>query len=212
MGPDFIAVSGIDLIDGTPILDVKPYIPYDVVQECTPSEQIPLPMSVQASTYTVTSFINDNSSINGSNVTNGTEIDKTSAVVEVSPTLVGPAGVRTGVANEANVLLPLDGKHPHPHPHLFRTGLRVPAWIIDADVPMNPVAFEESALASLATIAAEVYTGSTYYTVLDVLYILYYTCCTYFTVCYRVMSCIKGIHYSYVRYYTVDMQVEPCYR
>ena len=31
VGSDYIEVSGIDLCDGTPVLDVKPYIPYDVV-------------------------------------------------------------------------------------------------------------------------------------------------------------------------------------
>ena len=44
VGPDYIEVRGIDLCDGTPVLDIKPYIPYDVVP-CS----IALPMAVDAS-------------------------------------------------------------------------------------------------------------------------------------------------------------------
>ena len=38
---DAIIVSGLDMIDGTPVLDVKPYIPYDII-----NSTIPIPMAV----------------------------------------------------------------------------------------------------------------------------------------------------------------------
>lgn len=44
VGPDWIEVRGLDLVHGTPVLDVKPYIPYDLV----PSN-IALPMATDAS-------------------------------------------------------------------------------------------------------------------------------------------------------------------
>ena len=31
IGPDFLDVAGLDMVEGTPVLDVKPYIPYDIV-------------------------------------------------------------------------------------------------------------------------------------------------------------------------------------
>lgn len=31
VGKDFIDISCVDMVDGTPVLDVKPYIPYDVI-------------------------------------------------------------------------------------------------------------------------------------------------------------------------------------
>lgn len=40
---DFIHIRGVDLVDGTTVLDVKPYIPYDIV----PSS-LPLPMALTA--------------------------------------------------------------------------------------------------------------------------------------------------------------------
>ena len=54
VGSDFIRVSGIDMVDGTPVLDIKPYIPYDSIrlearEGDDPSESLPLPMSVAAS-------------------------------------------------------------------------------------------------------------------------------------------------------------------
>ena len=54
VGSDFIQVSGIDMVDGTPVLDIKPYIPYDSIQLESregddPSASFPLPMSVAAS-------------------------------------------------------------------------------------------------------------------------------------------------------------------
>lgn len=49
VGVDYIEVSGIDLCDGTPVLDVKPYIPYDVVLLDGNSEAaVNLPMSVHS--------------------------------------------------------------------------------------------------------------------------------------------------------------------
>lgn len=44
VGSDYIQVRGVDLLHGTPVLDVKPYIPYDIV----PSS-LPLPMATDAS-------------------------------------------------------------------------------------------------------------------------------------------------------------------
>jgi tRNA-Thr(GGU) m(6)t(6)A37 methyltransferase TsaA len=44
VGSDYIELSGIDMVDGTPVLDVKPYIPYDII----PSD-LSLPMAVSAS-------------------------------------------------------------------------------------------------------------------------------------------------------------------
>lgn len=51
VGSDFIRVSGIDMVDGTPVLDIKPYIPYDSIQleSREGNESVPLPMSVAAS-------------------------------------------------------------------------------------------------------------------------------------------------------------------
>ena len=54
VGNDYISVSGIDMVDGTPVLDIKPYIPYDSIQlqkkDGEDSEfAAPLPMSVAAS-------------------------------------------------------------------------------------------------------------------------------------------------------------------
>lgn len=43
IGADYIEVRGIDLLHGTPVLDVKPYIPYDLVLS-----QIALPMAVDS--------------------------------------------------------------------------------------------------------------------------------------------------------------------
>jgi tRNA-Thr(GGU) m(6)t(6)A37 methyltransferase TsaA len=43
VGADFLELTGIDMVDGTPVLDVKPYIPYDAV----PSD-LPLPMAVDS--------------------------------------------------------------------------------------------------------------------------------------------------------------------
>jgi hypothetical protein len=49
VGTDYIEVSGIDLCDGTPVLDVKPYIPYDVVLlDGEGGTAANLPMSVHA--------------------------------------------------------------------------------------------------------------------------------------------------------------------
>ena len=49
VGVDSITVSGIDLCDGTPVLDVKPYIPYDIVMMDENKTSIELPMSVYSS-------------------------------------------------------------------------------------------------------------------------------------------------------------------
>ena len=53
-GPE-IHVGGVDLLDGTPVLDIKPYIPYaDAIQEANPGwasepiERIPVKFSVEA--------------------------------------------------------------------------------------------------------------------------------------------------------------------
>lgn len=43
IGKDYIEIAGIDMVDGTPIIDVKPYIPYDAI----PSD-ISLPMATDA--------------------------------------------------------------------------------------------------------------------------------------------------------------------
>lgn len=43
VGEDFIDISSVDFVDGTPVLDVKPYIPYDLV----PFEES-LPMALMA--------------------------------------------------------------------------------------------------------------------------------------------------------------------
>ena len=53
IGSDFICVSGIDMVDGTPVLDIKPYIPYDSIHlqsehGLADSPPLPLPMSVAA--------------------------------------------------------------------------------------------------------------------------------------------------------------------
>jgi hypothetical protein len=51
-GKLFIRISGIDLLDGTPVLDIKPYVPYvDCILEAenqfapTPPEPIPVDIS-----------------------------------------------------------------------------------------------------------------------------------------------------------------------
>jgi tRNA-Thr(GGU) m(6)t(6)A37 methyltransferase TsaA len=31
VGADYIEIGGLDMVDGTPVLDVKPYIPYDII-------------------------------------------------------------------------------------------------------------------------------------------------------------------------------------
>ena len=49
VGVDSITVSGIDLCDGTPVLDVKPYIPYDIVMMDDNKTTVELPMSVYSS-------------------------------------------------------------------------------------------------------------------------------------------------------------------
>jgi len=50
VGTDYIAVAGLDLCDGTPVLDVKPYIPYDVIASSSSSSStVGLPMGVHAS-------------------------------------------------------------------------------------------------------------------------------------------------------------------
>ena len=54
VGSDYITISGIDMVDGTPVIDIKPYIPYDSIQLETKdgddTESVaPLPMSVAAS-------------------------------------------------------------------------------------------------------------------------------------------------------------------
>ena len=83
IGSDFICLSGIDMVDGTPVLDIKPYIPYDSIH--LESEDglcdSPLPMSVAASS---------------------------SAFQE--------------------------------------RRLKVPSWIIDSDIPLHPVNFDDCAL------------------------------------------------------------------
>lgn len=83
IGSDFICLSGIDMVDGTPVLDIKPYIPYDSIH--LESEDglcdSPLPMSVAASS---------------------------SAFKE--------------------------------------RRLKVPSWIIDSDIPLHPVKFDDCAL------------------------------------------------------------------
>jgi tRNA-Thr(GGU) m(6)t(6)A37 methyltransferase TsaA len=89
IGSDFICVSGIDMVDGTPVLDIKPYIPYDSIHlqsedGLSDSLPLPLPMSVAASSS------------------------------------------------------------------LFKEKrLKVPSWIIDSDIPLHPVVFEDSALEAL---------------------------------------------------------------
>jgi tRNA-Thr(GGU) m(6)t(6)A37 methyltransferase TsaA len=89
VGSDFICVSGIDMVDGTPVLDIKPYIPYDSIHlqsedGLSDSLPLPLPMSVAAS---------------------------------------------SSVFKERR--------------------LKVPSWIIDSDIPLHPVIFEDSALEAL---------------------------------------------------------------
>jgi tRNA-Thr(GGU) m(6)t(6)A37 methyltransferase TsaA len=93
VGNDFIGISGIDFVDGTPVLDIKPYIPYDSIQlqtEENGTHSIPLPMSVEAS-----SCMQSDGSI-----------------------------------YEARKLV-------------------VPTWIVDSDVPMHPVSFDECALKTI---------------------------------------------------------------
>mmetsp|Transcript_2916 Transcript_2916/g.3053 ORF Transcript_2916/g.3053 Transcript_2916/m.3053 type:complete len:372 (+) Transcript_2916:315-1430(+) len=92
VGNDYIGISGIDFVDGTPVLDIKPYIPYDSIQlqtEENGSHSIPLPMSVEGS-----SIQSD------------------------------------GSMYEARRLV-------------------VPTWIVDSDVPMHPVSFDECALKTI---------------------------------------------------------------
>jgi tRNA-Thr(GGU) m(6)t(6)A37 methyltransferase TsaA len=31
VGQDYIEIGGLDMVDGTPVLDIKPYIPYDII-------------------------------------------------------------------------------------------------------------------------------------------------------------------------------------
>ena len=46
---DYIVVSGLDMIDGTPVLDIKPYIPYDIIPSTLPipmaSDEVGNPLS-----------------------------------------------------------------------------------------------------------------------------------------------------------------------
>lgn len=48
VGQDYIEIAGLDMVDGTPVIDVKPYIPYDAI----PSD-IPLPMARDANGETL---------------------------------------------------------------------------------------------------------------------------------------------------------------
>lgn len=50
--PPYVLCSGVDLINGTPILDIKPYIPYD----CVPSCELRVPTWVQPTTLLKVTF------------------------------------------------------------------------------------------------------------------------------------------------------------
>jgi tRNA-Thr(GGU) m(6)t(6)A37 methyltransferase TsaA len=96
VGPDYISVCGIDMVDGTPVLDIKPYIPYDSIQlqssgGCQ-SQSSPLPMAVAAS--------------------------------KLSSTLSDGSAYKD-------------------------RQLKVPSWIIDSDIPLHPVNFDDCAVEAL---------------------------------------------------------------
>ena len=96
VGPDFISVCGIDMVDGTPVLDIKPYIPYDSIQlqssgDCQSQSSL-LPMTVAASIF---------------------------------PTITSDGSAYKD------------------------RQLKVPSWIIDSDIPLHPVNFDDSALEGL---------------------------------------------------------------
>ena len=101
VGTDFIRLSGIDFVDGTPVLDIKPYIPYDSIQlddQNNESSPVPLPMSVAAS---------------------------------------------------PSVYLQSDGSV------YKQRRLKVPSWIIDSDIPLHPVVFNECALETLSDLVLD---------------------------------------------------------
>jgi tRNA (adenine37-N6)-methyltransferase len=54
IGKDFIEIKSIDFVNGTPVLDVKPYIPYDVIA---------LPTGTNASDYLPMAYDNDGNSL-----------------------------------------------------------------------------------------------------------------------------------------------------
>lgn len=95
VGPDYIELSGIDMVDSTPVLDIKPYIPYDVV----PSSY-PLPMAVM-----------------------------------MDGTVFAGAGIEEQSA--------------------AATQLRVPSWVVEADIPVRPVSFLPSAMKKLDEYATQ---------------------------------------------------------
>lgn len=47
VGNDYIDIIGVDMVDGTPVLDIKPYIPYDII-----TSDIPLPVTRSLSSIT----------------------------------------------------------------------------------------------------------------------------------------------------------------
>ena len=109
-----ITVRGIDLVHMTPVLDVKPYIPYDLV----PST-LPLPMAVYPHTqlYTHADSSPDNIPASASASGNGTAVGM-GGIRAVEGERHGEQGMEAGAG-----------------PCM----LRVPAWIYEADVPVLPV-------------------------------------------------------------------------
>ena len=101
VGNDYIRIRGVDMVDGTPVLDIKPYIPYDSIQlEANDGDDkiVPLPMSVAAS---------------------------------------------------ASIYMQPDGS-------IYKERrLTVPSWIVDSDIPLHPVVFDECAMQALDDIVLD---------------------------------------------------------
>lgn len=122
-----ITVRGIDLIHMTPVLDVKPYIPYDLVPSA-----LPLPMAVYPHTHLYThmythggegEILSESGSGSGSSV--------------VAAEAAGTADGREGNEEVNEEVDGRDGSGTSAGPG--SATLRVPAWIYEADVPVQPV-------------------------------------------------------------------------
>jgi tRNA-Thr(GGU) m(6)t(6)A37 methyltransferase TsaA len=134
IGPDFIRVAGIDLVDGTPILDVKPYIPYDIIDGAA-----------------VNLNIEHKIPLGGGD----SEIDPTSSTPRNSAASVAAARAPLPMGVYASESISISGCESElvmkPKPR----ALQVPSWIVDADIPMRPVSFEDAALEALEELARD---------------------------------------------------------
>ncbi|XP_034246652.1 tRNA (adenine(37)-N6)-methyltransferase isoform X2 [Thrips palmi] len=141
--------SGVDMVDGTPVLDIKPYIPqYDDPLDC----QHPLLNENMESRLIVDGRESDDEDLNPAILS----LDLTPRLREAS--LMGMREAPDGEEGTSPVLgrpLVSPAVSPGPSASLIRPQVRVPAWIAQPPVSRLEVKFNDTAVEQLSTIQTE---------------------------------------------------------